>query len=210
MFWFPLSCGIMDGIKYYIFASVRIQHLFMFLPLGVVFIWVFQDYKKRGSFRVDPFFLTYTILIILSALLFSNSFNFLFSLLALWGLYFFAQTIVENITFEYFAQLLYYSALFFVVLSWLYIILNYDMSANILQSKLVVSSFYNHKNSYGLFLMFSILIIALHILYTKIRFGDLTVLILAIIALYFSGSRTAMALTLVALFFLFAIYFRFF
>ena len=207
--WYPLSCGIVEGLSQKIFGSLQIQHVLMLFILAIAAGFrIGKSISKSVPMKCNRFFLVYAGYILLTTYFFSGHFHFVLNLIGITGVYLFAEAITVSMPFERFLKALYIASSVFIVVSWAYFLLEPDASVQMLWHKAVLESFYDQKNAFGRFLTLSIFIIIMHGLFDGFRLTDAAFLILGGSALIFSQSRTSEGLTLLMLVSVWLFYYR--
>lgn len=192
--WYPLSCGIMDGLDAKVFERLQLQYLLMLLILTLAGGIYLTRCAPREWMKIHPFMVFNLGMVLLSGMLLGHSMHYLLALGGLAGVFLFTVTVTCILSFERFLAWLSYSAVFFVFAAWLYN--GIDMADNweFLRGRFVMDSFFLAKNSYGRFLLISLLIIAVKSVYIRMGALEAAAMITAFAGLYVSDSRTAMAL----------------
>lgn len=205
MAWFPLSCGLLDYLEAPMLGTLRYQHFLIFLLLLAVYLHTIRQFLKTRKIEVNPFFLIYFGYIALTTYFFSGSFRFLLYLYALGGVFLLARIVAIEFPFLRFVRLVSASATIFVVAAWIYPIIDIEASTDLLQYGVVFESLFDHKNTFGMFLVLSMFFVLLQMLYAEARPREAMVLVLSVVALYYTQSRSAQGMALLMVFLVAAI-----
>lgn len=151
--WFPLSVGIFDGMNDFVIGTMTKQHIVMLLyPLYATAIGFLTGKNIKSKLFIFVFSCMF-----LHSLINNFSGDTFVKLLAFWGTAQWADYIARKLTFPEVIIVLAKSAAFFLFLSIVYAMIFHDLSFEYLQDRLVMSSFYGQKNTYGRFLQIAIL-----------------------------------------------------
>ena len=200
--WYPLSCGIVDDLSDKVFGSLQLQHLLMLAVLVASGGLFFSLPRHEGVGKTEIFMMVNLGMILLSGLVSAHMQHAVFSAVGLAGTFIFALLVARSVPFETLLKWLSFSAVFFVFVSWLYLGIDSADNWKVLHNQFTVNSFFDSKNGYGRFLLVSILIIALK--WVTVGRGPLeaAAFIVAFAGLYFSDSKSSVALAFLILFFL--------
>lgn len=192
--WFPFSVGLIDGMNADLGGGVTIQHLLMMLIILIPSSYFFI----QKNVKINKMFLFILLYIFLTGSFLAAGFGFFLKVFAVFGVYCWAQLIARELSFLEFINILRSSALFFMIVSVVYVFAFPVQSHEVLQGRDVISSFYGQKNAYGRFLQFSLLLFVFSY-YKKPNLRDLLFSLITLILLWVSGSRTAMVVAFFSL-----------
>lgn len=202
--WLPLSVGKLDYLNSQVTDAVAIQHLLMIMFLFYAIAYAFQ---KGHILKINLYFMLFFGYTAINGLVMNLSIDVFFRIFAMFGVYQLASCVVRQMGFEEFLRNLCWSSAVFLLLSFAYILLVPSASFEQLQDRMVVSSFFAHKNSYGRFLQLSYLFLFSGWLVFRER-RYLLFALLAIFGIVISDSRTSLSIAMLSTAIMLLVFYR--
>lgn len=199
MIWYPFAVGQIDYISISV-AGVTLQQIVILSFYALSFFYVFS----KNKISAIPFlFKAYILIILASVFLNFYSLKQAMMVFALIGGIFWALMIAENIDLKDLVGVLCKSSNYALILSCVYVVVNFSESSEYLVDGLTISSFYAQKNTYGRFLFIGLFLNIMNALFNpNSRKLWVTAFITCcyLVMLYFSKSKSSLALSVLLIF----------
>jgi O-antigen ligase len=197
--WTPLAVGNFDFIGQYGVASMSIQHLLILFSLISGTCVAFT--KRAINFPKYSFY-SFILYIGFSSLVLNISFYTLFQFILLCLSIIWAYSLVSYLSIRDFISITSSVVTIWVFLSILYSLIFNSNSFSYVNDIYSMSSFYDHKNTYGRFLLIGVIFHFLNRFYNKDSSGFifLSVVFIYVTLIYLSKSKTSLGLFFIFLF----------